>query len=95
MTEENELGFIVDEDQTERELPTADGWQTQYNRNLWESWHQGFNAQKRFPDMTVDNNPYIGRGGSLVAMTRALGWEDGFIAARDGSSLDDCPYPAS
>lgn len=92
MSTEDELGFIVDEDQSEQELPTAEGWQDQYNKYLFKSWKQGFQARAEYPDMTSGSNPYIGREG-LVPMTCALGWEDGFVAAERGDSEDDCPYP--
>ena len=45
--------------------------------------------------MTVDDNPYVGRGEDLVALTSALGWEDGFLVAEGGRTVDDCPYPES
>lgn len=94
MAEEvDEFGFELSEDQSLKPDPIAEDWQAGYNRNLRESWLQGHKAQGMFPDMTVDGNPYIGRGDDLISMTRALGWESGFVAAESGKSVDDCPYP--
>lgn len=95
-TEEDELGFIVEEDQSEQDLPSSESWQDQYNRNLRESWIQGFKARSNYEGMKVSDNPYVARGGDdLVVVTRALGWEDGFLAAERGEGVDDCPYPES
>lgn len=93
MSTEDELGFIVEEDQSDRDLPVADGWQAQYNKCMRRAWLQGHKARTEFPAMSVEDNPYVGRGDDLVALTSALGWEDGFIAAEGGRSADDCPYP--
>lgn len=93
MSTEDELGFIVEEDQSDRDLPEADGWQAQYNKCMRRAWLQGHKARIEFPAMTVDDNPYVGRGDDLVALTSALGWEDGFLAAEARRGVDDCPYP--
>lgn len=93
MSTEDELGFIVEEDQSDRDLPEADGWQAQYNKCMRRSWLQGHKARTEFPDMTVSGNPYLDRGDDLVALTSALGWEDGFLASEAGKSAEDCPYP--
>lgn len=89
----DDLGFVLDEDQTDKPEPIAEDWQTAYLRNLRESWLQGHGAQKNYPDMSVEKNPYIGRGDDIVALTRALGWESGFVAAENGQGEDECPYP--
>lgn len=92
--EVDELGFIVEEDQSDQELPSADAWQSQHNRELRNGWLQGHKARSEYPEMRVDQNPYLARDTSdLRIVTRALGWEDGFVSAGDGGTLDDCPYP--
>lgn len=93
MSTENDFGFIVEEDQSDRDLPEADGWQVQYNKCMRRAWLQGHKARTEFPAMSVEDNPYVGRGDDLVTITSALGWEDGFIAAEGGRTVDDCPYP--
>ena len=91
--EVNDLGFIVEEDQSDREMPAAEGWQSQYNKTLRRAWLQGHSAGGTVEGMEVNDNPYVGRGDSLEVMTSALGWEDGFLAAKAGQTVEDCPYP--
>ena len=91
--EVNELGFIVEEDQSDKEMPAAEGWQAQYNKTLRRSWLQGHKAYATVVGMEVTDNPYVGREDSLEVMTCALGWEDGFLAATSGQTVEDCPYP--
>lgn len=89
----DEFGFELSQDQSDKPDPVAEEWQTAYVRNLRESWLQGHKANKKYPDMTVNDNPYIGRGDDLIAVTRALGWESGFVAAEEDKDEDECPYP--
>lgn len=89
-----DLGFIVEEDQSDQELPEPETWQSQYNKHMHRGWKQGHKARTEYPDMKVEGNPYLARDTrDLVTVTRALGWEDGFVAAGEGRSIDDCPYP--
>lgn len=96
MSEElEELGFILEDDQSEEELPDAEPWQAQYNKYMRRGWMQGFKARTEYPDMRVEGNPYLVQNTrDLVTVTLALGWEDGYVAAGDGRSVEDCPYPA-
>lgn len=92
-------GFVLDEDQSEVEMPDAEDWQTVFNGHMRGGWIQGFTSARDFPDMTELDNPYLIDGivsDELVKQTRALAWEDAFKGYRDGSveSEDDCPYPA-
>ena len=92
--EVDDLGFIVEEDQSDQEMPSADAWQAQHNLELRSGWLQGHKSRTEYPEMRVDQNPYLLRDtADLRIVTRALGWEDGFVAAGDDVAIEDCPFP--